>query len=226
MLTQANALREEHIANPEYSDSEFGYYEAIAIGSQSTHSTTFGMFKGIVTTGCKKALTIEQLAEDRVFINITNMPAYGNIETQQKYKDLHLTSRGYDIMPKTTEEFHTQLAEMTASMKENGITGMIVSFVGMYESMPKRLRKKFFPISRSLNKVYAEEGYYVLSLEGEIKGYFKKFTKYGFQYNYHAPFRGSKATYTTKAKANVRAKSINKKISRNNKVIVEFVPTK
>ena len=45
----------------EYDDSEFGYWSSIAINGRSTRQTTYGQFKGLFTTGCKKALTLEQL---------------------------------------------------------------------------------------------------------------------------------------------------------------------
>jgi len=61
-------LLERH--GEEYDDNSFGYYSSLSINGGGCNAT-YGQYTGISKTGCAKALTVEQLANEYVHLHIS-----------------------------------------------------------------------------------------------------------------------------------------------------------
>ena len=100
-----------------YSDKNYGYFSSLSIGGNSTWNTTFGMYKGIITDGCKKAMTVEELRELGITVTVDN-GYVGEPTTLEKIKHF----------PKTTTELINAIAELEEYYKGSNIN-VIVTFL-------------------------------------------------------------------------------------------------
>ena len=95
----------------EYEDSRFGYFAALAIGG-TTRTTTYSNYKGVVINGCKNALTVEQLRQSRVKVEIyTASKAF----YEQAFENAGIEP--CSMYPKTTKEFLDMYEELISKTK-------------------------------------------------------------------------------------------------------------
>jgi len=185
MLKSQNEYRGELIErnNGEYSDDSFGYYTGLAIGG-GTDRTTFGNYQGIVKTGCRKALTIEQLRDEGVGL-------HASIYNTDFYKSIACEDDVLELLN------HPEYGRIT------------FRFSGMSDSKPKRIRKKYFPVGKTSKTPVQQDYYYtvVVSMADERDRYFMRKTKYGYKYTYN-PYHK-----LTKQSAERKVKTLNKKYS-------------
>lgn len=171
-----------------YSDKSFGYWSSIAIGG-STRNTTFGRYKGLFTTGMKKALTVEELREEGIRVNVYSN-CYGD-----KYGDLKL----YSEFPTNGEELIKCINEAEETFKNAEGVYVSVKLCGASETNMKWLRRKLFP-----KKTKQDEPTDSVQIEGfwtykaPNGGYFHKFTARGYRYSYQS----AKYKFLTEDEAN------------------------
>ena len=196
ILANCDKLRSGYLNQDDYSDDNFGYWCSIAIGG-STHATTYGKLKGLFVTGIRKALTIEQLKEMNISVNIHSY-AYNN-----DYEEKGLES--YNENPNNGDEFITMLNEANEMYKGSGIN-VYVTLHGADEYNMKRVRATYFPRKR---KAYKERKnvnqYYTILVDGR---YFARKLKYGYKYS-HYPY----VKYATEKEALNRIKKYGAKYS-------------
>jgi hypothetical protein len=139
---------------------------------------TYGRYLGITKTGCKKALTIEQLAEENVYLSIKT---YRDNKTDDKLKSLGLEPLSFT--PRTTQELEDFL-EGTAP-KYMPLTHLHASFSGMFENSPKWIRRKYFPKVKTEKKQILSLYGYTIKASSEEEGFI------GYLYS----FRGGSFRY-------------------------------
>lgn len=188
-----------------YSDKSFGYWSSIAIGG-STRNTTFGMYKGIFNTGIKKALTVEELVEENIRVNISSY-LYGS-----NYEELGLEAT-YEN-PKTGQEFIDILNKTIEKYK--GTKASVRVSIDASEYQMKWLRKRRFPkvtkVSEPTESVYVK-GFW--TLKADNGGYFHKLTRRGYRYSFQTP----KYVFLTEQEA----KNVLSTNRRNQGIMIEYV---
>lgn len=154
-------------------EKHFGYYTSLAIGG-STRKTTYGAYEGLFRTGCKKALTVEELLQCGVSVVVY---MYYFDEAKLKEKGLE----PFRLYPKTSDEFISMVDEKMEYLKDSGYN-VSISLHASEQTM-KRIRREKFPIARKnqgKEYVYVNE-YFNLTNEN---GAFLKNTRNGYRYTY------------------------------------------
>jgi hypothetical protein len=178
MLKSCEDNRIEYIkSNDDYNDKNYGYFSSLAIGGASTRNTTFGMYKGLFTTGCKKALTVEELHSWGLHVEVRH--GYVNSEELEK---TGLERKSY--CPKSTSELVERVKELEEYYKGTNI-GVYVMFIDSGERV-KDKQKLINRINYSqVKKVKIQKEvteYFTFKNE---KGYFVKNLKWGYRYVWH-----------------------------------------
>jgi len=177
----------------EYSDDRFGYFTSLAIGG-STHTTSYSRYKGIFTTGCRKALTIEELAVEGITISITSY-----VWDKKSYDEIG--AEPFNGTPTSAEEFISMYDEALEIFKDSNIS-IHISLNNASEHTMKRLRRKYFPIVRKSRdektKIEVDSYYTLVANNGS---YFVRKLKYGYRYT-HYPY----LKFRTEKEAERRAK--------------------
>jgi len=200
----------------EYSDKQFGYYDGLSIGGSRTIRTTFGMFKGLYKTGCEKALTVEELRELGVSVNI-----HSTIWDKEKRAEFEQAGQK-DIYcyPTTSKELIEKIDEFETYLKDYPYVSLYVD-INADEYKMKRIRRAKFPkknISKTLTEV---DKYYVV--EDTTSGhYILKSIRNGYTYPYYK-FDAKK--FLKEAEAKRYAKKLQEKMP-NRKFEVELVNEK
>jgi hypothetical protein len=191
--------------NDTYSDATFGYYSSLAVGGSTTRTTTYGSYKGIFTTGCRKALTIEELSSEGISVSISSYGA-----NQDGLEDFYET-------PKNADEFISMYNEAKERFKGTKIS-VSINLHGASENTMKWLRKKRFPRVRKAKKLIEVDSFYtILARNGS---YLVKKLKYGYKYTYYPYLK-----YRTEKEAERRAKrsgGVVKKINEKTKLTVNI----
>lgn len=165
--------------NDLYDDKQFGYFASLAIGG-STIRTTFGMFKGLYVTGMAKALTVEQLKEERVGVNV-HMYDY-NGEDKAKAKKAGIPWLGHVTITDTIHLLET-IKLFFETYKDTKFSWYIGFDQYDLERRMKGIRKKYFPTNKgkgSYETVQVDSYYTVVAPNGY---YFYKRIKYGYKYS-------------------------------------------
>lgn len=183
-----------------YSDKNFGYWSSLAIGG-STHKTTFGRYQGIVKTGCKYALTIEELAAEGIFLSISTGSSY---YSKEKFEKAGIQE--FSLTPKTTEEFFSMLDEFLAKTKPHGIPCYLS--LNANERVMKWLRKKTRPQRKKTRQLVEVEQWWSIKIE-EL-GTFVKFTRSGVRYS---RLNDGGLQFADKAKAEKKLKYVQGKLT-------------
>lgn len=164
-------------------DDKFGSYAGIGI-SGYWGNTTYKKFKGIFTAGMKRALTIEQLTQYNIFLNIRTY-AYDEEKIKKYCKE-----NGIEFLkehnPKTTQELIDTINKFENNYKNHNVGWSITFGGGRYiEDKLKRIRKELYPRKHVVhNKVETNEYYTIIAENG---GYFHRFTKNGYKYSPTTP---------------------------------------
>lgn len=189
-VCEADRAKHKEQYPDEYTDNRFGYYASLAIGGASTVRTTFGMFKGLFVSGCKKAMTIEELKAQGLSIEVKNGYVYS-----EELNKLSLIRKS--VVPNTTAELIDAINELTAYYKDSNISVQVV-FVNSAERVKRvqyfanRLAKQNNVAKTKVKKLITE--YFVFKFDN---GYYVKGTRRGFAYTF---YRGNseKRVYTEK----------------------------
>lgn len=185
MLQKANEVRERLIErNKEtlkewpdwdvYSDERFGYFTGLYFNGN--RKTTFGQYKGLFTTGCKKALTVEELNELGVSVNV-HTSIYSK-EDVEKFK-----AAGKEevyFYPQTSKELVEKVDELYEYLKDTPYVSFYISLDASEVTM-KRIRRVKFPTKKTKPEYKEVEEYFVICIVNV--GYFYKGTRNGFRYS-------------------------------------------
>lgn len=155
----------------EYTDKSFGYYASLSDGGGGCNMT-FGRFQGIVKTGCKKALTVEQLRDENVVLVI---------QSYSSHKD---ENEKFIFAPKTTEELINFIENTEPDLLAKGYR-LYATFNGMFEEKPRRIRKKYFPQEKKQKQVMQAKEAFVVEFESpNQKGYLVSLRGGSFRYTF------------------------------------------
>lgn len=191
----------------EYEDSSFGYYTGLSNRGGGCNMT-YGQYTGIVKTGCKKALTVEQLLDEGVTINITT-----SNNAEEKLKNLGLEPLNFT--PKSTQELEDFI--IGTAPKYMYLTHLDATYSGMFDEKPTRIRKKYFKkVAKEKERVTSTTGF---AIETPV-GYFSKGTRNGYLYS---PSKDGGKQYLNKKEAERKVKALNKRYNKEFKVVdVEY----
>jgi hypothetical protein len=154
-----------------YKDSNFGYWSSIAYGSANTRNSSFGQFKGMFTTGCDKALTIEELAKEYIGVEIVSY-SYSNEYEKYGKKETRITVE-------SSERFMDLYLNTVEYYKDTNIN-VYIHFTGAGDDTAKRIRRKYFGKKPKVRKERVEvDHYWTVTVDSR---YFVKKLKYGYQY--------------------------------------------
>jgi hypothetical protein len=170
-------------------DKYFGYWASLAIGG-STRNTTYGMTQGIVKTGVKKSLTIEQLANEHTYVNVST-----GYYAKESLIENNLEQ--FSITPKTTEELVNAL-EKAESYNRVGVPIEISINLNTYDGA-KWLRRKFFTKNRRDYDYETVDHFFTVEMPA---GYLVKRTRNGYRYTYYPYLK-----YKKESEARRRAKT-------------------
>jgi len=183
--------------------SNYGGWVGLSIGgANGTGLTSFAKYQNIFKTGCKKALTVEQLADGGVSVWIGTPYVYGGIEEKYGLKQFELKAKSGENL--------VELYELMEEYIKGTELLPTIRFTGMYDETPTRLRKKFFPRVRKEKKLVTVPFQFAIEIfkDGNRLGRLQRFTR-GGSFNYH--YSGGGKRYNTEAEANRRAKIANGK---------------
>ena len=192
-----------------YTDNSYGYYASLAIGG-STRKTTFGKYKGIFTDGVKKAMTVEELRDNGITIEVTS-----GYTDDKELKEHNKERRNH--YPITSLELKNKIDEYEEYYK-----GTPIGFFVTINSDPERvlrmqqIRNRLSKQTKVKTPKEVKEEF-VFKMEGG--GYFVKGTRNGLNYTYDLSYL-SKRVYNEKT-ANRVCKTLNEK--HNKKFVVEKV---
>lgn len=162
---------ENEYSTDKYSDKSFGWFSGIAIGGRSCASTTYGNFKGVFTTGCKKALTVEQLLE---------------FKGGSFMVDFHSFNHKFSSTARSTKEL-LEVIEQALEYERINNDRVYVS-IYLREDELKWVRREFFPTAKKkARELIPGDKYFTLKYRDGEKGAmygFLRFTKYGMKGSY------------------------------------------
>jgi len=210
MLKKQEEVRQGYIDRygDEYDDKSFGYYSGLSINGGGCNAT-YGQYKGVVNTGCKKALTVEQLAEEGVYLNIHT---YSSDKTREALKEQGLEPVSFS--PITTEQLLDFIENVEPKYRGKKEGNLYISFSGMHESKPKWIRRRYFPAKPKPDKVVvnSKAGYAIKIVDKENSstlGYLNSYKGGSFRYASYSKTDGKQ--YLDKKEADRVAKLMNKR---------------
>lgn len=198
MLAVVDAIRQSEIDrsrddDDKYTDKRFGWFTSIAMAGRGCSGTTFGMFRGIVTDGIKKAVTVEELVKYNVDLMIDIY----------RYKDEDILKTGKEIKPRetitTTERLLSAIKEWTEYYGEND-SRIYLTFDEMDMDRYRHRQKNERQRSKVRGVEYTHVSkFFALRVKDTATYYFIKNTRRGYTYS---PF-------STAGKAFIDEKSAN-----------------
>lgn len=179
----------EQIAN------SWGHYVSLMCNT----GFTFGQYLGIAKTGCKKALTVEQLAD---FGIVVRAYTYDSKEAEEKLEKLGLSA--ISEYPRTTLELEAIIDKYETLFRENDIHLYID--IGGSEWNVARIRKTLFPKNKKEMKIVSSTNGFTIQMENE--GYFVGGSRRGYKYS---PYKDGGDQYISEQGANAVARRLKKR---------------
>ena len=190
-----------------YTDNCFGNWSGLAIGN-TRNKVTYGMYKGIFTTGCRKALTVEQLAAVGIGVEINSY----------SYKDEYKGLEEKYCVVTTSDELFRVYNEYKEYYKGSGVS-VHIGFGYEAERRVPKARKLYFPIKKHTGELITnDDDYWTIKFIGESEKYLAKKRKHGYQYAYYPYLK-----YLNKKDA---LKRMNPLIKKGMELELEFVKAK
>jgi len=181
-----------------YSDDRFGWFSSLSFGGGC--KVTFGQYKGLFITGCKKALTVEELKEFGVGVYISTY-------LYEDEKKIALKQAGKElkyVTINTSDELLTKFDELEKYYEGTGVSVFLK--IDAFEHQMKRIRKAKFPTTKKVKQFVDVDKYFVMYIAG--CGYFYSATRNGFRYT---PYQNSGKQFLTEKDANTYMKKFNKR---------------
>lgn len=189
--------------NPEwdkYSDERWGYFTSISFGGGC--KATFGQWKGLFITGCKKALTIQELAELNVDVTINTVSFYYMPKELERLHKAGKEEISYTV--KTSKELIEKLEEFKEYLKDFPKVSLYIH-IGADEQKLSRIRKQKFPTKKTKPEYKEVDKYFVIYI-----------LKYGYLYSSrgsrfrYSPFQNSGKAFASQKKAESYIKNFKK----------------
>jgi hypothetical protein len=200
----------------EYSDKRWGYFTSLSFGGGC--KSTFGQYKGLFITGCKKALTVEELKEFGINVNI-----YSSIYSEEavaKLKAAGKQSIYYNVQ--TSAELIDKLNEYEEYLKDAPYVSLYITIDADERDM-KRIRREKFPTKKG-KPVYKEVEKFFVVKDVVNSNYIIKATRNGYRYTFHGAIWAKK--FGLEKAAQRWAKSLNEKYRAIDKFVVEEINEK
>lgn len=163
----------EAIPTEEEIKKSWGYYTSLSFYGRSTRGSDFNVYKALIKTGIKQAVTIEQLKEHGIHLSVS-------VYCYDKQKDF--IDKGIEYKEEATvssdEELYKTLDEFINYYRPHGYTVYLhIGSEWQMERMIKKLRKREkHPIQlKEVDHLYA-------IYMKEVEGYFIKRTRRAIQY--------------------------------------------
>lgn len=195
----------------EYSDERFGYFTGLSFGGGC--KATFGQYKGLFITGCKKALTVEELREFGVSVNVQSSP-YSAKELKAAGKE------EFYFCPKTSQELVEKIDEFVEYLKDTSNVSMYIS-INADEYDMKRIRREKFPTKKTRPEYKDVDEFFVIYIVDV--GYFYKGTRNGYKYS---PYKSGGKQFATAKAAETFIKRFVKRYGGKYSAIIENVKQK
>lgn len=194
MLKKAESEKEAKMKdNPDYSDKSFGSRFGLSFGGR--YNSTFGQYKGLFITGCKKALTVEELKKFGVSVII------GTYLYDDKKKEA-LKQAGMSLEYEEIETSDELLEKFEAKQKYFEGTGVSVFLIlDASEHQMQRIRRALFPKTKKTKQFIDVEKYFAIYVAA--RGYFHSSTRRGFRYT---PYKNAGMCFVTEKEAEKRLK--------------------
>jgi len=156
----------------DYTDERFGSWSGLAIGS-TTNKVSYGRYKGIFITGCKKSLTVEELLAVNISVRLYTYD-YSNNENKMD---------NISIYPKTSDELYNEYYNILKKIKgTNAYISATLSSEAEYKM--SKIRNYYFPRKKSLKPLISvNESYWTLKIKGTSR-YLIRRIKGGYKYSY------------------------------------------
>lgn len=202
----------------EYSDKHWGYFTGLAIGGSTTRSTTFGKYLGLIKTGCKKALTVEELKKFGITVRLHTF-----CFKEEREKLLSLGKSEVSHYVQTSQELVDSIKHYVAYLEGTGLSLSIDMHISEYTM--KRIRSECFPIKRNINY---NKNYEIASLpeffvvkDTVCNNYILKFTRNGYRYSYNG--KSYCKRFEKEAEAKRFAKRANEKYREEGRFVIEKI---
>jgi hypothetical protein len=196
-----------------YSDEQFGYFSGISFGGGC--KSTFGQFIGLFKTGCRKALTVEELRDFGVYPRFHSC-TFGKEETE-KFEAAGKKHISHTVM--TSAELVEKAKEFTEYLA--GTDACLYLTIDADEHKMKRIRSTKFPVAKKepLNVSVLPE-YFVVK-DTLQHNYVLRFTRNGYRFS-HAG-RCYCKRFATEKEANRYVKKANERYGEEGRFIAEKV---
>lgn len=167
----------------EYSDKRFGWYAGLVIGGMGSR-TTFGMYKGLYITGMEKALTVEQLLDERVDVVFDMYDYNGTYEAKAAERNIAWFGK---TKITSTQHFLETFDRYKNQYEGTGLSWSITFDEWNLEKQMKSIRRKYFPKGEKKHYEYVDVDHYftVLFKWQDETHYFVKRTRKGIKYTYY-----------------------------------------
>jgi hypothetical protein len=187
-----------------YSDERWGSHAGISFGGGC--KATFGQYKGLFVTGCKKALTVEELAQFRVSVNIHTY-IYSD-ENRAKFK--LAGKEEINFTPQTSKELIEKIDEFEEYLKDTPYVSLYVT-IDADEYIMKRIRREKFPKTKHPKELKTVDKFYVVK-DTSTGNYVLKASRGGYKYSYNG--RSYCKRFFKETDAKKLAKRMNEKMLR------------
>ena len=182
----------------EYSDDRWGYFTSVSFGGGC--KSTFGQYKGLFITGCKKALTVEELAELGVCVYLHTGSFYYMEEELKRFEKAGKKEIYHTV--NTSKELIEKLEEFDEYLKDFPKVNLYIN-ISADEKQMARVRKQKFPTKKTKPTYKEVEKYFVIHVGGY--GYFCRRSRRGL---YHSPYNTAGKAFETEKQAKAYCKKL------------------
>ena len=192
MLAKTQSERVEQMErerDEEYSDKSWGYYTALSFGGGCR--ATFGQYEGIFKTGCRKAVTVEQLLEySGGYVSVSS--GYYDSEKLEKFG-----KKPFSHSVKTSEELVAKYREAEKFLEGTDLAPRIE--LGGGEDVGKRIRGRLFKKPQAEKKRIEVDHCFVVK-DFTNGNYIVKATRNGYSYSSYGKDYAKKFRLESEAK--------------------------
>lgn len=152
----------------DYNDNAYGFFDGVSISARHPSKSTFGMLRGLFTTGAKKALTVEQLARKWVGLSVHTYIANTD---KDRIAELGLMplNRGFI----STEDLRSFIDNEAPKYINAGVYLNFSLSLDAYDLFElKSLRKHFYPVDNKSHKSFSNNTHWIIEIIGS--GFYKK----------------------------------------------------
>jgi len=180
----------------EYDDSRWGYFTGLSFGGGC--KATFGQYLGIYKTGCKKAVTVEELYSH------TNSSVNINCGYDAEKKLEKFSKKPISFAVNTSAELVEKYREIEKFLEGTGLKPIVTLHAS--EEIAKRIRKRLFSLPKK-EKEKIEVDHYFIVKDFVEDNYVVKSTRNGYSFSRYGK------SYAKQFRLESQAKTYAKKLS-------------